>query len=149
MLEVVSFTKSSIKLRNRESKSSYEVAASFGHLDHAYCTTSHSSQGKTCDEVFISQPAATFPATDQKQLYVSISRGRYMCNLYTDDLEQLLDYAERTGDRQSAMELVAKSKSQPSFRPPQPARNAIQDKEPTVNHKTQPNRTNRQLNYEP
>lgn len=95
-----------INLINKVSKSTYVLGKDFGHIAHNYCTTSHSSQGKTVDEVFISQPAATFPATDAKQFYVSVSRGRDKATIYTDDKEALLDYAERIGDRQSAMELV-------------------------------------------
>ena len=58
------------------------------------------------DDVFIHQPAATFPATDAKQFYVSVSRGKENVHIYTDDKEQLLEYATEFGDRQSAMELV-------------------------------------------
>jgi conjugative relaxase-like TrwC/TraI family protein len=110
-LEVVSFDKTTIKLRNKESKSTYLLNTDHGHIDHAYCTTSHSSQGKTCDEIFISQPGATFLATDSKQFYVSVSRGRDMVTIYTDDKEQLLEYVERAGERQSAHEMLAKAKS--------------------------------------
>jgi ATP-dependent exoDNAse (exonuclease V) alpha subunit len=78
----------------------------FGHIDHAYCTTSYSSQGKTVDNVFISQPSATFVATDAKQFYVSVSRGRDAVKIYTDDKEALLSYASNLGNRQSAIETV-------------------------------------------
>ncbi|TFF36227.1 conjugative relaxase [Mucilaginibacter psychrotolerans] len=105
--EVVRVDKSGkINLINKASKSTYTLGKDFGHIAHNYCTTSHSSQGKTVDEVFISQPAATFPATDAKQFYVSVSRGRDKATIYTDDKEALLEYAERIGDRQSALELV-------------------------------------------
>ena len=70
--------------------------------------TSHASQGKTVDEVFISQPASTFPATDAKQFYVSVSRGRNNASIYTDDKTQLLEYASELGDRKSAIELVSR-----------------------------------------
>ena len=63
-------------------------------------------RGKTVDEVFISQPASTFAATDAKQFYVSVSRGKEAVSIYTDDKEALLEYASEMGDRQSASELV-------------------------------------------
>ncbi len=97
-----------IDLVNTVSQQYYRIDKDFGHLDHAYCITSHASQGKTVDEVFIAQPAATFPATDSKQLYVSVSRGRDKVHIYTDDKEELLTHASRMGDRQSAIELVGK-----------------------------------------
>lgn len=111
-LEVVSVRKNgTILLRNSVSKGTYELTQDYGHLAHAHCVTSHASQGKTVDEVFISQPAATFPATDAKQFYVSVSRGRERARIYTDDKEQLLERASELGDRQSAMELVSKKNS--------------------------------------
>lgn len=107
ILEVITISKSGeLHLRNAISKADYKLDKDYGHLAHAYCITSHASQGKTVDEVFISQPAATFPGTDAKQFYVSVSRGRDRARIYTDDKEQLLDHASRLGDRQSASELV-------------------------------------------
>jgi conjugative relaxase-like TrwC/TraI family protein len=96
-------------LKNPFSKNTFNLKSDYGHLSHAHCITSHASQGKTVDEVFISQPAATFPGTDAKQFYVSVSRGRDKAHIYTDDKEQLLYYAERMGDRESAIELVSKN----------------------------------------
>jgi conjugative relaxase-like TrwC/TraI family protein len=110
LLDVVKVSKyGEILLRNNLSKAEYRLSQDYGHLAHAYCITSHASQGKTVDAVFISQPASTFPGTDAKQFYVSVSRARYQARIYTDDKEQLLDYALRAGDRQSALELVNKT----------------------------------------
>ena len=109
-LKVVRLTQDGlISLRNAQSKTLYEVSQEFGHLEHAYCTTSHAAQGKTVDEVLIAQPAATFPATDAKQCYVSVSRGKDRCRIYTDDKAQLLVHAAEIGDRQSALELLSKT----------------------------------------
>lgn len=109
MLEVTKVSKEGmIYLKNPLSKAEYELTKDFGHLTHGYCITSHSSQGKTVDEVLIAQPASTFPATDSKQFYVSVSRGRERARIYTDDKEQLMAYASQLGDRQSAIELVQK-----------------------------------------
>lgn len=102
--------KGEIFLYNKQSKTKLLVKKDFGHIAHDYCITSHASQGKTVDEVFIVQPAATFPATNLKQFYVSVSRGRYEVRLYTDDRESLLEHASEMGDRQSALELVGKRK---------------------------------------
>lgn len=108
MLQVESVKKNGqVVLLNQASKSKYHIDQDFGHLTHAYCITSHASQGKTVDEVFLYQPASTFPATDSKQLYVSVSRGRERVRIYTDDKKQLLEHAKRIGDRRSAIELVA------------------------------------------
>jgi conjugative relaxase-like TrwC/TraI family protein len=107
MLEVASVTKrGKVILTNKASKVTYTLNKDFGHIDHAYCSTSHSSQGKTVDRVFISQPSSTFTATDSKQFYVSVSRGKESATIYTDDRMALLEYASEIGDRQSAIELV-------------------------------------------
>ena len=106
-LQVISVSKKNgITLVNPISKKQYRLDKDFGHINHAHCITSYASQGKTVDDVFIHQPAATFPATDAKQFYVSVSRGKENVHIYTDDKEQLLEYAAEFGDRQSAMELV-------------------------------------------
>lgn len=94
-----------VTLVNAKSKVVYSIDTEFGHIAHAHCITSHAAQGKTVDEVFIAQPAATFPGTDAKQFYVSVSRGRDWAHIYTDDKETLHDYARRTGDRLSAVEV--------------------------------------------
>jgi conjugative relaxase-like TrwC/TraI family protein len=106
-LEVVAVSKKGeITLRNRASKTNYSLHKDFGHLSHAHCITSYAAQGKTIDHVLIAQPASTFPATDAKQFYVSVSRGRESVAIYTDDKEALLEHATQLGERQSAIELV-------------------------------------------
>ncbi|MBK7853718.1 MAG: ATP-binding domain-containing protein [Bacteroidetes bacterium] len=106
-LEVVSIDKDGIiTARNYQSRNIYNLPKNFGHISYAYCMTSHASQGKTVDEVFISQPSSTFNATNAKQFYVSASRAKDKAHIYTDDKEALLEYASQLGDRQSALELT-------------------------------------------
>jgi len=106
-LKVLSIGKDgAIEVLNPVSKLGYSLPREYGHIAHAHCVTSHASQGKTVDEVFIYQPAATFPATDLKQFYVSVSRGRDAAHIYTDDVGELISHVSETGDRQSAIELV-------------------------------------------
>ena len=75
-------------------------------MDYAYCSTWYSAQGKTVDQVLINQPSTTFPASNQKQFYVSVSRGRDGVKIYTDDKESLLYQIQKSGDRQGASELI-------------------------------------------
>lgn len=103
--------KGDVLLQNPVSKAYYAIGKDYGHISHAHCVTSHAAQGKTVDEVYISQPANTFGATDAKQFYVSVSRARERAKVYTDDKAELLEYASQAGDRQAAMELTAKGKS--------------------------------------
>jgi conjugative relaxase-like TrwC/TraI family protein len=107
-LEIVSISKKgNIIARNPRSKTQYVLDKDFGHLAHGYVTTSHAAQGKTVDEVFIYQPSSTFPATDRKQFYVSVSRGREVVHVYTDDKQALIDHASEMRDRQSGLELLS------------------------------------------
>lgn len=109
ILEVRGFTgKGDIKTVKKSAKKSREfiLPQEHGNFDYAYCVTSYSSQGKTVDKVIVSQPASTFTASNQKQFYVSVSRGRESVSIYTDDAEELLGHIEKRGDRQGATELV-------------------------------------------
>lgn len=106
-LEIVDVTDEKIIACNPKSKTEYILSKECGHVNHAYCLTSHASQGKTASEILIWQPAPTFRATDMKQFYVSVSRGRDAVHIYTDDKDGLLNHATGTGDRQSATELIS------------------------------------------
>jgi len=83
------------------------ISKEYGHLAHGYCVTSHASQGKTVDRVFIGQSSESFPASSREQFYVSVSRGREGVTIYTDDKEALLDAVSRSNDHVSATELVS------------------------------------------
>jgi len=87
----------------------WTVARDFGHLAHGYCTTSHASQGKTVDLVFIAQGSESFPASSREQFYVSVSRGREGVRIYTDDAEALRRRVRESGQRGSATELLERT----------------------------------------
>ena len=115
--EVVGISRDgTIQLQHANGGGSYKIDASFGHIAHAHCITSHASQGKTIDEIFISQPSATFGATDAKQFYVSVSRGKERAHIYTDDKDALLDHASRLGERQAALEVFGPRQDQEVIR---------------------------------
>src|SRR5690606_17814691 len=92
--------------KSNSKHSTFTLNPDHGNFDYAYASTSYSSQGKTVDNVIIAQPAVTFPASNQKQFYVSVSRGRDSVTIYTDDREDLLSHIEKSGDRQGATELL-------------------------------------------
>jgi ATP-dependent exoDNAse (exonuclease V) alpha subunit len=85
----------------------WTIGKNFGHLDYGYVVTSHASQGKTVDRVFIGQSSESFPASSREQFYVSVSRARQQATIYTDDKESLLDAVSRSDDRVTATEFVA------------------------------------------
>jgi len=105
---VDSFTDSGdIKLSN-----GWLIDAEKGNFTHGYVTTSHSSQGKTVDHVFIAQSSDSFPASNTEQFYVSASRGKKDITIYTDDKQELLEQVKESGQRLSAVELIETAKQQ-------------------------------------
>jgi len=74
------------------------------HLDHAYATTIHSSQGTTADRVLID--ASTRSRTTAKDVYyVAISRARHEARVYTDDRAKLPTAIERDHRKHAALDL--------------------------------------------
>lgn len=87
-------------------ENSWTIAKTFGHLAHGYVITSHASQSKTVDEVFVGQSSQSFPASSREQLYVSASRARKQVTIYTDDKESLREAIAQSDERVSATEFV-------------------------------------------
>ncbi|MEL6929215.1 MAG: MobF family relaxase [Cyanobacteria bacterium J06600_6] len=83
------------------------LSKNYGSFTQGYYRTSHASQGKDAHDVLIAQSSTSFPASNEKQFYVSVSRGVKSCRIYTDDKEALKWAASQEADRLSATELLA------------------------------------------
>ncbi len=83
------------------------IPAGFDTFTHGYAVTSHSSQGKTVDEVLLVASSKSFPAVNREQFYVSISRGRERVHIFTDDSELLARRVADSHERKAAVELQA------------------------------------------
>ena len=83
------------------------IPAAFNTFTHGYAVTSHSSQGKTVDEVLLVASSKSFPAVNREQFYVSISRGRERVQIFTDDSELLARRVTDSHERKAAVELQA------------------------------------------
>ena len=61
------------------------------HLDYGYAMTSHSSQGQTADRVLIHVDAelGAKDLLNSRMAYVSVSRGRYDAQIYTNNIQTL------------------------------------------------------------
>ncbi len=79
----------------------------FSAFTHGYAVTSHSSQGKTVDEVLLVPSSRSFGAVNREQFYVSISRGRERVHVFTDDAGLLALRVTDSHERQAAIELQA------------------------------------------
>ena len=87
------------------------IGRDFGHVAHGYVVTSHASQGKTVDKVFIGLSSQSFPAANQRTLYVAATRGKEQAVLFTDDKHELLRAVERPDEPMSATEFMNQRKA--------------------------------------
>ncbi len=82
------------------------------HVDRAWASTVHAFQGRTVDTVIAAMEANHPELTNQKTLYVEISRARDRAELVTDDAGVLCERLEAaTGERIAALEAIGGSKA--------------------------------------
>jgi hypothetical protein len=87
-----------------------EIPPDFRTFTYGYCVTSPSAQGKTVEHVYVAMDAQSGPAVNQRQFYVSASRGRERLQIYTDDKDLLREAITRPGTRETALELVIRTR---------------------------------------
>jgi len=74
------------------------------HLDYALVATTYSSQGKTADRVLIS---STVDATvSSESVYVAISRAKYDLKIYAENVDFLLEQAQKSKAQETVLELL-------------------------------------------
>jgi hypothetical protein len=83
------------------------LPAGYNTFTHGCAVTSHSSQGKTVDEVLLVASSKSFAAVNREQFYVSISRGRERVHIFTDDSELLARRVTDSHECKAAIELQA------------------------------------------
>ncbi len=84
------------------------IPSSYNTFTHGYAVTSHAAQGKTVDAVFVVASVRSLPAVHREQFYVSISRGRDQCRVFTDDKDLLRAHVTDSSARLAAIEAVTK-----------------------------------------
>jgi conjugative relaxase-like TrwC/TraI family protein len=82
------------------------IPQNYRTFTHGYAVTSHAAQGKTVDEVLVVASSRSLPAVHQQQFYVSISRGRERCQVFTDDVERLRSHVTHSSERLAAVEVI-------------------------------------------
>ena len=77
-----------------DSGSNVEVGVhGFPHIDHGYAVTSHSSQGQTaerCAEIHADTELGAKDLLNQRTAYVSVSRGQWDAQIFTNDRDKLV-----------------------------------------------------------
>jgi len=82
------------------------IPTDYHTFTHGYAVTSHAAQGKTVDEVLVVASSRSLPAINREQFYVSISRGRERCQIFTDDAELLRSHVTHSSARLAAVEAM-------------------------------------------
>ena len=84
------------------------VGKDAGHFRHGFVETSFGSQGRTVGRTILAMSAASLPATNQEQLYVSASRARERTTLYTDDKSAVRHAVQRSSRKLAALDMRPK-----------------------------------------
>ena len=79
------------------------------HIDYAYATTVHSSQGLTADRVLIDAHAQS-RTTAKDVFYVALSRARFETRIYTNDRKNLPFSIARDNMKFVALDIVKREK---------------------------------------
>jgi hypothetical protein len=66
------------------------------------------------DEVLVVASSRSLAAVSQEQFYVSISRGRDTCRVFTDDADLLRSHVTHSGTRLAAVEVTFQQRHKPS-----------------------------------
>ena len=76
----------------------------FPHLDHGYALTSYSSQGQTAERVLIhvDTELGAKALLNNRMAYVSVSRGEWDAQIFTNDREKLSQALSHDVSHQSA-----------------------------------------------
>ena len=88
------------------------IPQNYRSFTHGYAVTSHAAQGKTADEVLVVASSRSLAAVHQQQFYVSISRGRERCQVFTDDVDRLRSHVTHSSRRLAAVEVVPRVRQQ-------------------------------------
>jgi hypothetical protein len=85
------------------------------HLDHSYAMTSHSSQGQTADRVLIhvDTELGANDLLNSRMAYVSVSRGRYDAQIYTNIAQTLGQQLSRDVSHSPAIQQEPAHKIEP------------------------------------
>jgi conjugative relaxase-like TrwC/TraI family protein len=90
-----------------DSGSNVEVGVhGFPHIDHGYAVTSHSSQGQTAERVLIHADTelGAKDLLNHRMAYVSVSRGQWDAQIFTNDRDKLVQALSRDVSHKSALQ---------------------------------------------
>ncbi len=74
------------------------------HLDHGYCSTVYSAQGRTCERVLMDADVQSLTSS-KDTYYVALSRARREAKIYTNERERLPEMMARENVKEAALEI--------------------------------------------
>lgn len=77
------------------------------HVEHGYCSTVHSAQGRTCERVLIEADVKSLTSS-KDTYYVALSRARRDAKIYTNDRKLLPEAMARENVKEAALEIHRK-----------------------------------------
>ncbi|MDT4809849.1 ATP-dependent RecD-like DNA helicase [compost metagenome] len=102
--EVLAVTPTTVTIGGSGRQITMDAATVPLHLDRAYASTSHSSQGLTCDRALVN--SESFSCTTQRDVYyVAISRARYHTEIYTENAAKLPAAVNRLDVKTAALDI--------------------------------------------
>lgn len=105
-LVVEAVTKNSIIAKDEKTGTAYSFdTTDKNHLDHDYCSTVHSSQGLTVDNVIININTKS-KTTSKEVYYVAVSRAKHQAFVVTDNINKLPGAIAKGAEKHSAYEMV-------------------------------------------
>ncbi len=93
-----------------EMKSGMVLSPNHGHIAYAYTSTSFRAQGADADVAIASLSSQSLPAVNSRTAYVAASRGKKDVAIFCDDIGAVQRAIGRTGEEQTATELMKTSK---------------------------------------
>jgi conjugative relaxase-like TrwC/TraI family protein len=75
------------------------------HLDYAYATTVHASQGVTVDRVIVNLDTKS-QTTNKDVFYVAVSRAKHEAHIYTDNMNDLPHAIRKESNKLNAINIV-------------------------------------------
>jgi ATP-dependent exoDNAse (exonuclease V) alpha subunit len=103
----------SMFVRDRNGKETVFNPEADRHWDHGYASTVHASQGRTADRTIYHADSQQL-ATNKEGWYVAVSRARDDLRVVTDDVAALKEAVAESRTQASALEAVARHRSQDS-----------------------------------
>ena len=97
------------------------IPANFESISYGYATTSHKSQGSTCDHAILAAAQMT-----SRACYVGSSRGRQSVKVFCPDFEHLYSSVKRNSEHLTGHDLIA---ARQEYMNDIPQKNNIEQKE--------------------